>query len=83
MEKGGERVPGGDKRQKNIGVERNTPETHSQKSLHMLSSSSDRSHKERMRWCRSDIVILTLEYKHSKPGVKHMVLMQQVHKLYP
>ena len=64
-------------------VERNTPETHSQKSLYMLSSSSDRSHKERMKWCRSDIVILTLEYKHSKPGVKHMVLMQQVHKLYP
>ena len=55
MEKGGERVPGGDKRQKNTGVGRNTPETHSQKSLYMLSSSSDRSHKERMRWCRSDI----------------------------
>ena len=62
MEKGGERVPGSDKRQKNIGVERNTSETHSQKSLYMLSSSSDRSHKERMTWCRSDIVILTLEY---------------------
>ena len=83
MEEGGETVPGGNKGQKNIGVERNTPETHSQKSLYLLSSSSDRYHKARIRWCRSDMVTLTLEYKHSKPGVKHMVLMQQVHKLYP
>ena len=55
---------------------RNTPETHTEKSLHILSSSSDRSHKARIRWCRSDMVILTLEYKHSKAGVQHMVLMQ-------
>ena len=76
MEEGSKTVPGGDKRQKNIGVERNTPETHKQKSLHILSSSSDRSHKARIRWCRGDMVTLTLEYKHSKAGVQHTVLMQ-------
>ena len=69
-------IAGGDKRQKNIGVERNTPGTHTQKLLYILSPSSDRSHKARIRWCRSDMVTLTLEYKHSKAGVQHTVLMQ-------
>ena len=73
---GGETIPGDDKRQKNIGVERNTPEIHTQKSLYILSSSSDRSHKARIRWCQSDMVTLTLESKHRRAGVQHMVLMQ-------
>ena len=51
MEEGGETVPGGDKGQKNTGVERNTPGTHTQKSLYILSPSSDRSCKTRVRWC--------------------------------
>ena len=75
MEEGGETVPGGDKRQRNTGVERNTPGTHTQKSLHILPS-SDRSHEARIRWCRSDMVTLTLEYRHSKAGLQHAVLMQ-------
>ena len=71
MEEGGKTVPGGDKRQKNTGVERNTPGTHTQKSLYILSPSSDRSHEARIRWCRSNMITLTLEYKYSKAGVQH------------
>ena len=35
MEKGGKRVPRGDKGQKKTGVERNTPETHTLISLYI------------------------------------------------